>query len=924
MNFKEVDKKYRPIPFWSWNERLDTEETRRQVRLMNDAGIGGYFMHARGGLLTEYMGEEWFDNVKAACEEGASLGMHSWAYDENGWPSGFGGGRVTDLGIDYWQKHLHIKPVSEPLSDGDYLILEKDGYRYFYQVNEYYVDVLDAKVTDKFIEFIYEEYERKCGNIFDGFFTDEPQISRFSGYPWSYTLEGEFTSRYGYSLIENLDALFLDKEDSARIRVDYWQMVTDLFSENFFKRIYDWCVAHGYGFTGHLVLEESLLSQIVSNAACMPHYEYFTMPGMDWLGRPIFDCLTPMQVSSVAAQTGKKQILSETFALAGHNVSHAELKRIYEWQMVHGITTLCTHLEGYSLRGIRKRDYPPAMYYQQPWWDNMDIFFEAMSRVGMILAEGEIVADTLLMHPQTTAWKLYNGDDLGIDCHREILRYSDGLIATMRRLEEKHIEYHLGDETLIRRHGRVENGKLIIGKMTYSTVVIPENLGFLPYTDKLLDEFRAQGGKIVTEAEIAPNPVCEQNSLSYTSRRFDGFTVHYFVNSDNSTVTANIAVGNKQLLIESGEVIPFGGTHTFAPYESLLLIEDGEGRVAVAPTAEKPYLDLGGEWSIKDVTYNSLTLDKCDYYFDGELVEENGFVLNILPRINSLERAVELEQIYRFECEEAPTTVFLATETPEIFEIEINGTRVEKNDCGAFRDIAFRMLDIAKYVKAGLNTVKLRSTVVQSPECYEHLGNSWTFEGMKNRLSYDMEIEPIYIVGDFGVALIDEPVELPIDAYRVARQPVIIPRPAAVDASHLDLSGYPQFAGRLTLERTYNLTDNNLRVHLEGRGTNSISISVNGKHVATKLYPPFDVDLSDFLTVGENTVTLEILNNLRNMMGPHHWHTGELLQVTPSSFFKESNIFHHLPGAAPDCHDPILECWNEDWCMVHFGLGKAE
>ena len=53
MDFKNVDKKYRPIPFWSWNEKLDVEETKRQIRIMDDAGIGGYFMHARGGLATE-------------------------------------------------------------------------------------------------------------------------------------------------------------------------------------------------------------------------------------------------------------------------------------------------------------------------------------------------------------------------------------------------------------------------------------------------------------------------------------------------------------------------------------------------------------------------------------------------------------------------------------------------------------------------------------------------------------------------------------------------------------------------------------------------------------------------------------------------------------------------------------------------------
>lgn len=62
-------KKYRPVPFWSWNEKLDKTETARQIDLMDKAGLGGYFMHARGGLLTEYMGDEWFENVEIGVSE---------------------------------------------------------------------------------------------------------------------------------------------------------------------------------------------------------------------------------------------------------------------------------------------------------------------------------------------------------------------------------------------------------------------------------------------------------------------------------------------------------------------------------------------------------------------------------------------------------------------------------------------------------------------------------------------------------------------------------------------------------------------------------------------------------------------------------------------------------------------------------------
>ena len=141
MDFKKIDKNYRAIPFWSWNEKLDTEETRRQVKLMDEAGIGGYFMHARGGLLTEYMGDEWFDNVKAACDEGAARKMRSWAYDENGWPSGFGDGTVLALGEDYHQKALVYKRTEDFDGKRERIVLERDGYTYYYEVNDLYVDL---------------------------------------------------------------------------------------------------------------------------------------------------------------------------------------------------------------------------------------------------------------------------------------------------------------------------------------------------------------------------------------------------------------------------------------------------------------------------------------------------------------------------------------------------------------------------------------------------------------------------------------------------------------------------------------------------------------------------------------------------------------------------------------------------------------
>lgn len=157
MDFKHIDKKYRPVPFWSWNERLSVEESVRQTRLMDEAGIGGYFMHARGGLQTEYMGEEWFDNVAACIEESNKRGMHPWAYDENGWPSGFGGGKVNGKGEHYWQKYLRVRPATEPREDipENRIIYVNDAYCFFYEVNPFYVDTMAEDVIADFIKEVY-------------------------------------------------------------------------------------------------------------------------------------------------------------------------------------------------------------------------------------------------------------------------------------------------------------------------------------------------------------------------------------------------------------------------------------------------------------------------------------------------------------------------------------------------------------------------------------------------------------------------------------------------------------------------------------------------------------------------------------------------------------------------------------------------
>lgn len=914
MDFKKVGKEYRPVPFWSWNEKLNVPETVRQIGLMDDVGIGGFFMHARGGLQTEYMGEEWFENVTASVNEANKRGMHAWAYDENGWPSGFGGGKVNGKGEKYWQKYLRVKKFTPDLLDptGPRVIGCFENYCFYYDVNPFYVDTLDGEVIADFINEIYEPYYQKYGSTFDGFFTDEPQISR-NGIPWSLTLPAEYKKAYGENLLDNMIDLFIeDRPGWQETRMKFWKLITELFSKNFMKQIHDWCASHGVKFTGHLVLEETYHSQLVSNGACMPHYEYFDIPGMDWLGRDISRCLTQHQLASAAAQTGKKQILSETFALCGHNVGHEELKRNYEWMMVRGINLMCQHLEGYSLRGIRKRDYPPAMYCQQPWWADYKVFNDAMSRVGMLLAEGEIKVDTLVMHTQTSAWICYNDKDNG-----SLADWNVKLLDIIDQLEAKHIPFHLGDEILMERHGRVEGDTLIIGEMKYKKVIIPPHIAFLPNTEKLLAEFKANGGLIVTADELPANPIIDNPKITYTLREFpaDGFTMRYFVNSTAEEQAAVIGCGGKVLDIATGELSPFTGSYTFPAWGSLVIIDDGKPAAKPRRAAAVPVMDLSGEWDVKKVTENALTLDKCTYWFDGKLQEENGYILNVGSRALDLKRPVDIKCAFTVKADYVPRKLYLACETPEIFDITVNGKPVDtKTDCGFFRDHSFRKLDITGLLKKGDNVIETHCLFKQSPEVYENIEKGKIFESEKNKLTYDMEIESMYLVGNFGVVGDGTFEEIPHKASFFDGSFRLVAPKKTVTLENLERQGLLFFSGELTVTRTLNLSKTaakkGLALDFNKEGINAVRVKVNGKEITRILWAPFGVSLKPYLVEGENKIELTLVNNLRNLLGPHHHAAGELYAVAPPHFYNEPCIWNGYSGGY----------YTDKYCFVNTSL----
>lgn len=1008
--FQNPSVRYRPLPFWSWNDKLDPELLKWQIQEMKKVGLGGYFMHARGGLETEYLSEEWMECVRECIGEGNRQDLESWLYDESGWPSGFAGGLVTAHGDKYHGRWLTIEdydPVATNLQTDNILgiyLIDSDqqvtkletltsphaGERVViirHHANRDYIDVLNAEAVRLFIEYTHQRYLELFGEEFGtgllGFFTDEPRLSGSveRDIPWSYVLPDKFQERYGYNLLAVLPALFLPCADYIRVRYDFWQLVSNLFVTAFMKQINEWCEKHNLVLTGHAMMEESLFTQMTSTGGVMPFYEHMGMPGIDWLRRTISTPVVPKQVSSVASQLGRKFVLTESYALSGWNVSFEDLKWIAEWQYVNGVNRMCQHLQGYTIRGLRKRDYPPSLFIQQSWWDEYKIFNDYLSRLGVMLSAGTPVADVLVIHPIRSGWLAYNGQK-----NAELEKLDRDFIAISEMLSGLHVDYHYGDETIMQGYGVVRGDQFKIGHCSYKVVVLPSMLGVSSHTLQLLKEFVANGGLVISagdyptycdgqvseelaalkehvidcgldadrlvtalnERQVARLSITEADNqvwdIHYQQRDLGEsqvfFLVNHSVDQDYQVTVELPGIGGvQQMQAETGELVAMAFKHQgsntiveldFAPRQSYVLLFTTEQTEEYQPsTVKKQLVQLEDSFEITDMDLNSLTIDRCEYRIDGGEWQEPVAVIHLMDQLLNLRRSCDLEMKFSFMVETDPKSLsqfYLVLEDATNFEIIVNGQQLEFKDIGWWKDTSFKKVDIKDYVVAGENQIILKRHFSQSDKVYHVLFGEDVYETEKNQLTYDVELESIYLVGDFGVISKTSPSYGERSASFTAGSFVIVDQPKKLHKGDFIYQGLLFFAGKLILSQRKEIRrQQDARVFLTLKKPDAplAKLYVNNSLVKTLLWPPYEIDITDYIVDGENTITIELFASNRNLLGPHHHINGELYSVGPESFSgkwswveKKSETETTTPEIRQQCY------WRDDYCFVKFGIPK--
>lgn len=502
---------FNPTVFWSWNNKIECAEARRQVNLLADQGVKGIFIHARGGLRTPYMGEEWFDAIDDVIEEAQQRAVDVWLYDEEGWPSGHAGGRVASNGKEFQMKKLLTATSLGNIPKEDILaayIIKNDEYCLTENLTEanffvYYkiefedkADLMYEKSGEKFLECTHEvykkRYEKYFGNVIKGVFFDESGLGfQWPEYPfyWSDSIPAEYERQYGKDIRQDLWRLYSCEEINLFVE-KYVNVSTTLFRKNFIQKIDNWCKQNNLRMTGHFCMEEALHTSARMTGSVMELYADYDISGIDFLGRRKASPVLLHQLTSVLNQYDKTDALCEVLGCSSWDASFNQLSWTWKQFGLHGINIPCIHLSAYSIEGDTKFDHPMFFSYQANWWEKANALLKEMEKFTNFNCEGKAINDILVISP---VYSLYP-----LQCRGEMSRrITNSFRQLSEELDAGQFLYDYGDEKLMAQNGVVKDGKLQIGKAEYSFVIIPKCLSLKKTTFDLLKEFVAQGGKLL-------------------------------------------------------------------------------------------------------------------------------------------------------------------------------------------------------------------------------------------------------------------------------------------------------------------------------------------------------------------------------------------------------------------------------------------
>jgi len=575
-----------PAYTWVWNAPIQRDEVRKQLDDMMAAGIRTVYIlpepknfriyNERIHMKQEYLSEPFFEVLRYALEYALSIGMSCWMYDEGGWPSGSACGQVIRERPELCRKSLEVRTITldagkeyQPgegalaafcsASDGR-LNMIGPGHRaeMTCELSEYYVkrhggmivDSLDEEIGSVFVESTHEKYGKYLGDLFaktdengkiiEGsgrlpmMFTDEPGAGR---YAWPRNFETRFKEKYGYDVEPFLPVILDDQndadEDGIRARIDYRQLAGELFRDNYFKPIHDWCRRNHVLSTGHLDIDHLTDGCLYHNyGSVLNQLREMDVPGIDVIWRQIQrpegeeppcregNGFFPRFASSAAVQRGGKYAVSESFAVYGAGLVGEEMRYVINYQLVRGINLFNFMSASYGKTDAVPAVMRPAFVSEMPGYAHLKAVNDYTARACYLMQLGESGVRTALYLPNRDIWA---GGKIRENAIAEFDRLG-------REMEARQIEFDIIDDDGIRMARRV-GGELHLGNARYACVIVPE-------CSRMPEDVREKMSGMKQEA--VPAVICDCASVRIRTRIMeDGSKICMLFNESGEEQTIN-------------------------------------------------------------------------------------------------------------------------------------------------------------------------------------------------------------------------------------------------------------------------------------------------------------------------------------------------------------------------------------------------
>ena len=556
--FENPTSEYRAAPFWAWNCELDADLLKKEIEYMKNMGFGGFHMHPRVGMSTEYLSDDFMALIRECVEKAKDEDMLAYLYDEDKWPSGFAGGYNTK-DIESRQKFLFF--TAEPYNDGTltvdediknsrtefpeskyYLlacydvVLDGDGNmtsyrrialdekavgRKWFAYAEYasstpwyngeaYADTLSNKVIENFVKITHERYKECIGDEFDksvpSIFTDEPQYRMKKALPTPFSTHGAvvpyttdfddtFKAAYGYSIIDTLPEVFFERADGKASQARYH--CHDHIAERFAGAFSD-TIGKWCSDNGIAMTGHMVQEPTLWSQTASIGDCMRSYRGFTLPGIDMLcdarELTTAKQCQSTVNQYGREGAMSELYGVTNWDFDFKGHKLQGDWQAALGITLRVPHLFWVSMRGEAKRDYPASIGYQSPWYKEYKYIEDHFARVNTALTRGVPGVKIAVVHPVESYWLRF-GPVSQTTLYREELETRFGEVINWLLFATLDFDY-ICESLLPSQYGGVDGG-LNVGKMKYDAVVVPSLYTIRSTTLDALEKFADVGGKVI-------------------------------------------------------------------------------------------------------------------------------------------------------------------------------------------------------------------------------------------------------------------------------------------------------------------------------------------------------------------------------------------------------------------------------------------